>query len=91
MTRRGVTLVALLVTLAVLGIAAGIGGLAVATWTAPAPPATPASRLAAARRAAISAGRAVTITDTIGGARRAATAFADGRVVADSGFGDASP
>lgn len=85
--RRGVTLVELLVVLAVLGVAAGVAGFSL--LTRPTIGAARAGSLAAARREALATGRAVTVEDTVDGRRRAATAFPDGRLVADSGLADA--
>lgn len=77
--RGGVTLLELLVTMAVLGIVAGVVSVTLRRLDEPAPD-SPASRVARARREAVASGRPVTVTiDTMN-----ATAWPDGSVVADS-------
>jgi type II secretion system protein H len=84
---RGTTLIELLVVLVVLGIMAGVVGLAV-RGTGPLPEVDEhAGRLAAARREAISTGRPVGITLHVEARRVEATAWPDGMVVADSALG----
>jgi prepilin-type N-terminal cleavage/methylation domain-containing protein len=79
------TLVELLVVLAVLGVTMGIAGLAFhRTRSAPSAGALVRDRIAAARREAIATGRTVSTTVVLDGQRRAVTAYADGRVLADS-------
>jgi prepilin-type N-terminal cleavage/methylation domain-containing protein len=84
----GVTLVELLVVLTILGVIAGVAGLAMRRAT-PAHEIDPRrAAVAAARRLAIDSARVVTIDlggDTAAGWR--ATAYPDGSVVADTGAG----
>jgi prepilin-type N-terminal cleavage/methylation domain-containing protein len=83
--RRGVTLIELLVVIAVLGVAAGVTGLAFQAARPERPPDELAlDRVAAARHEAVVTGRTVSTTFTIEGRMRAVTAHADGRVLADS-------
>ena len=84
--RRGVTLVELMVTLALIGLLAGVVGLTLHTARhAPSIDAATA-RLVAARDSALRFGIAVTVALTMDGRAHVATALPDGRVVADSGF-----
>jgi prepilin-type N-terminal cleavage/methylation domain-containing protein len=86
-TRSGVTLVELLVVLTILGVIAGVAGLAVRR-AAPTQADPRRGALAAARRLAIDSARVVSIDvggDTAAGWR--ATAYPDGSVVADTGAG----
>ena len=89
--REGITLVELTVTLALLGLLAGVVGLAL--HTAARVPAIDASaidasaaRLLAARDSAVRFGVSVTVALTVDGHAHVATALPDGRVVADSAF-----
>jgi prepilin-type N-terminal cleavage/methylation domain-containing protein len=84
--RRGVTLVELMVTLALIGLLAGVVGLTLHTARhAPSIDAATA-RLVAARDSALRFGVPVTITLTVDGHSHVATALPDGRVIADSAF-----
>jgi prepilin-type N-terminal cleavage/methylation domain-containing protein len=83
--RGGVTLVELLVVLAILGVMAGVVGLAVPPIRR-APEGGAAARVARARQTAVASGRAVTVSVSMDGRPRTATAFPDGSVVADSGL-----
>ena len=79
----GNTLIELLVVLAILGIAAGVAGLGFRS----APPVSideTTATIAAARRDAIRSGRSVTIFVGRDGHVLLATAYPDGRVVADT-------
>jgi prepilin-type N-terminal cleavage/methylation domain-containing protein len=84
--RRGVTLVELMVTLALIGLLAGVVGLTL--HTAPRAPSidAPTARLVAARDSALRLGVPVTIALTVDGHSHVATALPDGRVIADSAF-----
>jgi prepilin-type N-terminal cleavage/methylation domain-containing protein len=84
-TRRGVTLVELVVVLAVCGILAGVVGLAMRAARPVAD--TPEQRLAAARREALRTGRPVTAVWTIDGKAAQATARPDGSTIADPALG----
>jgi len=81
--RRGLTLVEMLVVLVLLGAIAGVATVAFAPVRVPAP--SPVlDALTAARRKAIGSGRAVTITIAQdSGPPALATAWPDGRIVAD--------
>ena len=82
--RLGTTLVELLVVIVLLGLMSGV--VAIAIHEPPNPPANQlASGLAAARDSAMRAGHATTVTLVVGGSARAATAFPDGRVIAEDG------
>jgi prepilin-type N-terminal cleavage/methylation domain-containing protein len=84
-TRRGVTLIELLVVLAVLGVMTGIAGLAFYGVAATPTQADAAlARIAVVRREAITTGRDVSTTVMFDDRLRAVTAYADGRVLADS-------
>jgi hypothetical protein len=77
----------LIIVLAILSILVGVVGLALHS----APPANASdestARVLAARDSAIRFGHAVTVKVTMKGAIRLATAFPDGRVVADPALG----
>ena len=77
---RGFTLVELLVALTLLGLLAGLGGLALRSATDHVSPSA-ADRIAGARREAIAGGHmvALTLPDSLGGAT--ALALPDGRVL----------
>lgn len=79
--RTGITLVELVVTLAILGLMAGIVG--VAYWNAPpsADDDNESAILAAARRQAIRDRRVVTVTVRVEGRIVDATALPDGSIV----------
>jgi Tfp pilus assembly protein FimT len=83
--RRATTLVELLVTLAVIGIATGVAALAAPRLDAPVD--DPPARIARARATAIDSARAVTITVAIDGRLVDVTAHPDGSIIADSGTG----
>lgn len=89
---RGVTLIELLVTLALLGLLAGMTGLSL-TATPRAAPLTPtAARVAAARDAALRSGRPVTDTFRDSASVHSVTALPDGRVLTDlPSASDATP
>jgi prepilin-type N-terminal cleavage/methylation domain-containing protein len=83
-TRRGVTLVELIVVLAILAVIAGVTTLAFRRAdTRPIAPAWVAA-IAAARRIALDSARTVALTITVGDTVLAATALPDGSVVADA-------
>jgi hypothetical protein len=70
--------------LAVLGVAAGVVGVAIGVTPAPAGVSERVAAIAAARREALTRGRAVIITLDDSAGVRAVTALPDGSVVADS-------
>lgn len=82
--RAGITLIELAVTLAIVGIAAAVTGLAIRAMPAPGAAETRAAEVAAARRRALREGRAVEIelADSSGAPLRG-VALPDGRVLAD--------
>ena len=84
---RGSTLVELLVVLAVLGVLAGVTGLAFQRIPDRRLIDSDESRIAAARRQAIEGGRSVTVTVVRDGNAFVASAHANGSVVADTSFG----
>ena len=87
--RCGFTLVELVVVVAIMAVLAGVGGIAFVRLARAddAPPAG-ATLVRAARREALRRGVAVTIADSAPGrAPRRATAYPDGRVVADTALG----
>jgi prepilin-type N-terminal cleavage/methylation domain-containing protein len=84
----GITLAELLVVIVILGITAGITGLAFARSPARAGAVNPVTQaITDARAEALRTGHAVTITIGVHGKPLAATAFPDGSVVADSALG----
>ena len=88
-SRPGFTLVELVVVVAILAVVAAVGGIAFAALArdgreAPSMP----RRVREARREAVRRGVAVSVVDSAAGrAPVRATAFPDGRVVADSAVG----
>jgi prepilin-type N-terminal cleavage/methylation domain-containing protein len=81
---KGHTLLELLIVLAILGVVAGVTGLAFRRPTAPTPVDSVDARIADARRDAIRSGHSVTITAVHAGLPMAVTAHPDGRVIADT-------
>ena len=83
--RAGVTLIELAVTLAILGVAATVTGLAVRAMPAPGAAERRAGEIATARRRALADRHPVEVdlTDS-SGARLRVVAFPDGRVLGDS-------
>lgn len=82
-SRRGVTLVELLVVLTILGLLAGIAGVAMAVGRQEPAVSGTAARIQDARRRALTERHAVTISFAVDSVPREATAFPDGTVVAD--------
>lgn len=83
----GVTLIEIIVSIALLGLLAGLVGLALYRST-PAPfSGSVEARVATARREALRSGQPVSLNLAMGGRVRLATAFPDGSVLADSALG----
>jgi len=86
--RRATTLLELIVVLAIIGITVAVAGLVVRGSTPKAPrtdvPDELAEQLTRARRVALETGVPVTVTSEVATAVLSATAFPDGRIVADS-------
>jgi prepilin-type N-terminal cleavage/methylation domain-containing protein len=81
--RRGVTLIELLVTLALLALIACVTTLSIRRMEEPSPD-DPARMLADSLRQAVATGRAATFRLTVNGRAALATTHPDGSVVADS-------
>lgn len=81
--RRGVTLVELLVAIVIVGLLAGVVGLAVRRAPQPSEAERLATDVADARRTALRDGRPATIEIRLDGAPHAVTALPDGGVIAD--------
>ena len=84
--RAGVTLIELIVVLVILSIVAGVVALAMRAAPIARPPDASTTRVLAMRDSALRVGRRLTMTMVIGGVEHSATAYPDGRVVADSAF-----
>lgn len=82
--RHGLTLIELIVVLAIIGIMAGVVGLALHTAKPVAASDPVRDEIIAAIDSAARIGRRVTITIRSGAGLAHATAYPDGRVVADS-------
>jgi prepilin-type N-terminal cleavage/methylation domain-containing protein len=80
----GVTLVELLVALVILGLVAGVAGLAAPPVRRPSAGDVTRASIAQARRSALVSGQPVTTTILAGGQARVLTALPDGEVIADS-------
>lgn len=78
-TRRGTTLVELLVVLAILATVTGLAGLALVKWSPVRPSTT--DHIAAARRTAIATGRTVLLGVVAGSDSQHAVALPDGSVI----------
>jgi prepilin-type N-terminal cleavage/methylation domain-containing protein len=85
-TRRGVTLIELLVTLSILSGIAGVTTLAVRRLVAPAAD-SPQQILADSLRLAVATGRPIRVRIIVGGRWVNALVGIDGSILADSGFG----
>jgi prepilin-type N-terminal cleavage/methylation domain-containing protein len=81
-----VTLIELIVVLVLLSVIASVVTLAMRAAPSAGPQNAAVKRVLAARDTALRTGRRLTITVVIAGIEHAATAFPDGRVVADSAF-----
>lgn len=81
--RAGTTLLEMVVALAVLGIVAGVAGVALRAADAPDPAAERAALVAAARRTALEERRPVVLSlpDSLGTGRVEGVAYPDGRVL----------
>jgi prepilin-type N-terminal cleavage/methylation domain-containing protein len=77
---RGATLVELMVALVILGLLAGISGLALASLR-PTPETAAVGRLAHARAAAIRTGLPVVVADTVGDTTHRMLFLPDGRAI----------
>lgn len=85
--RRGVTLVELVVVIVLLSVVAAVGGIS-ARRARPIQVADAAvSRVLAARDSALASGRMVTVLVRIAGQQTSATAYPDGRLLADPRLG----
>ena len=85
--RRGVTLLELMVTLALLAILAGVVGLSLQRGGPARVVDARTARIAAAREEALRSGHAVSVTFVDSGHTHTATAYPDGRVLADPALG----
>ncbi|MGH7621063.1 MAG: pilus assembly FimT family protein [Gemmatimonadaceae bacterium] len=85
-SRAGVTLMELMVVLVILSVMAGVVALAIRSEPPVRPTDAATARVLAARDSAVRTGHPVTMIVSIAGNERAATAYPDGRVVADSGM-----
>jgi prepilin-type N-terminal cleavage/methylation domain-containing protein len=83
---RGVTLVELMVVLALLGVVAGVAGVALQS-TSRVPENDALAIVTAARTEALRTGRPVTVEVRLDGRPRAVTAWPDGSVIADESLG----
>lgn len=81
--RRGMTLVELLVTLAIMGVMLGVVTLAARQIARPAPD-DPYHIVVDSLRASVSHGRPVTLRFVVQGVAASATVYPDGSVVGDS-------
>ena len=82
--RRGVTLAELMVVIVILGVMAGVTGVAFATRTPVPDVDARLARVANARADAVRIGRPVTLPLAVNGASYLVTAFPDGRIVTDA-------
>lgn len=87
MTRRGSTLVELIVVLALLGVMGAVTVLTLRPTPVASGDDTAKQQLMEARRAAVRDGRRVTIELMVGDTRHSATAHPDGRVVTTASLG----
>ena len=85
--RAGITLIELAVALAILGVAAGVTGLAIRAMPEPDADQVRAGRIDAARRKALAERHPVAVELADSGVLLRAVVFPDGRVVADSALG----
>ena len=83
-TTRGNTLIELLVVLAILGVVAGVTGMAFRTTSDTRVIDNGQAQIAEARRQAIGDGQSLTVIITRDGHAVAATAHADGSIIADT-------
>jgi prepilin-type N-terminal cleavage/methylation domain-containing protein len=81
--RSGITLIELIVVIAILGVIAGLTGIAMRNADRAAPP-SDAHRIAAARHQAIATGVPVELLLEDGDTARIVRALPDGRVLADA-------
>jgi prepilin-type N-terminal cleavage/methylation domain-containing protein len=85
-TRAGVTLIELMVVLVLLSVIASVVTLAMRAAPSARPVDAAVTRVLAARDTALRTGRPLTITVLIASMEHSATAYPDGRLVADSAF-----
>jgi prepilin-type N-terminal cleavage/methylation domain-containing protein len=86
-SRRGTTLLELLVVLVILGISAGVVVFTLGSLDGDPAAETVESRVAAARQQALARRRTVTLRLETAEGPREVTAFPDGRVVGDTALG----
>jgi len=82
--QHGATLAELVVVLALLGIAAGVVGLAAARPPRPSAVSGESARITDARHEAVRSGRTVTVVLNVEGRQVSVTALPDGSVIAES-------
>ena len=84
--RRGVTLLELMVVLVLLSILASVVVLSIRAMPQAQPFDQTNRKVLAARDSALRLGHPVTVSAEVAGAQHVATAFPDGRVIADTAF-----
>jgi prepilin-type N-terminal cleavage/methylation domain-containing protein len=84
--RAGVTLIELIVVLAMLSILAGVVALALRAEPSHDPGAATRALALAARDSSLRSGRAVSFISVVNDVEQAATAYPDGRIVAEASF-----
>lgn len=84
--RRGMTLLELLITLAIMGVILGVATLAFRRIDRP-PPSDPYHVIADSLRAGVASGHATTLRFVVRGVSAAATVLPDGSIVGDTILG----